>query len=345
MVAGQNSCTYPVTATDATGEEITIEQPPERIVSLNPSAAQTLWEIGAQEKVVGVSQFAGFLEGASELETVTSGFPSTVDVETVISLEPDLVFAPNTIQNETVDRLRESGTTVFRFSAATSIEDVYEKTRQIGRMAGACDGAEETIQWMKTEIEIVREAVAGQDPPNVLYAMSAGYAPSPNTFIGGMIDAAGGHNIVANLNTTGLYPQLSSEVIVQQNPEWIIAAHAPGNASRPAKDVVPISAALRNTSAWTTDQIVTVDRNNISQPAPRIVYPIRKMAQAFHPEAYAEAAAIPSPSPTLTDESATEPDDSSPTPTETDGQPGFGLPVAVLALAIVTYRLRRRQGV
>ncbi|MEF8772443.1 MAG: vitamin B12 ABC transporter substrate-binding protein BtuF, partial [Halodesulfurarchaeum sp.] len=54
-------CSFPLTVTDATGEEVEIEEPPESVVTLAPSAAQTMWEIGAQEQVVGISDRGTYL--------------------------------------------------------------------------------------------------------------------------------------------------------------------------------------------------------------------------------------------------------------------------------------------
>jgi hypothetical protein len=76
--------------TDATGEEITLQERPERVTTTNPSAAQTMWEIGAKEKVVGLTKYAAYLEGA-ETRTNVSGAEQIVSLERVVALEPDLV--------------------------------------------------------------------------------------------------------------------------------------------------------------------------------------------------------------------------------------------------------------
>lgn len=348
-----DGCAYPVTTTDATGETVRVTDEPERVVALGGSAAQTLWEVGARDKVVGLSQFATYLDGASDLTVVTQGSSSTVQVETVVSLNPDLVIAANIFTNETVERIRQANITVYRADAATSIEDVYAKTRQIGRMAGTCDGANETVAWMQEEIGVVHEAVQGADEPRVLYPMGMGYAAGPTTFIGGMIDAAGGYNVVAEANTSELYPQLSAELAVEYDPQWLIATYPPGSASDDPRSLVPDGQALRNTTAWNENQIVVLNSNNLSQPAPRIVYSIRTMARAFHPDAYAAAAATATPSPTTTasptptqvETTSANGADSSPTATETGGQPGFGVAAVLVAITLVAIDLRRRQGV
>jgi iron complex transport system substrate-binding protein len=356
---GGGACEYPYSAPDVTGEEVTVDEKPERIVALGASTAQTLWELDADERVVGVSTFATYLDGADEktVVTETEGFSTTVLVEEIVGLDPDVVLAANVYPNESLDQIREAGIPVYKFPLAGSIEDVYDKTGRIGHLAGACEAADATVERMRGEIDTVREAVAGEDRPRVLYPQSGGFAPGPNTFIGGLIDAAGGANIAANANATSPYPQLSGEFVVEQDPEWLIVSAPPGQADSDPRDLVPEGPALRNTTAWEEGNFVVVGTNNVSQPAPRIVSPLRRMAQAFHPEAYAAAEATPTATePPGTDETTatdstgidattTGTDDGTPTltatGTEAPGLPGFGVGVAAVALLALVVLARR----
>jgi len=332
--AQELDCSFPVTMSDASGHDVTVEQAPERVVTLNPSAAQTTWEIGAREKVVGVSQFAGFLEGAEDREVVTSGFPSSVDVETVLSLEPDLVLAPNTIDNETVTQLRDANVTVYRFEMAASIEDIYRKTEIIGRLSGECDGAESAVTEMREEVETVEAAVEGEDEPTVLYDMGDRYTAGPNTFIGQVIDRAGGDNVAANANSSAPYPQLSAEFIVEQDPEFVVVSAPPEELGNGSETYIDENSVLRNTTAFEEGNIVVVDTNHISQPAPRVVEPMTQMAQAFHPDAYAEANTTTTTTEETAEAPTTTPADSGTTTAESTGTtiPGFGIPVALVAV-------------
>ncbi|GAA0286982.1 PGF-CTERM-anchored ABC transporter substrate-binding protein [Halobacterium noricense] len=332
-------CSFPVTKEDASGHNVTVVEEPERVVTLNPSAAQTMWELGASDKVVGVSQFAGFLDGAEDREVVTSGAPSSVDVEQVISLDPDLVLAPNTINNETVAQLRDANVTVYRFAAASSIEDIYRKTETIGQLAGECDSAESTVTEMRDRVETVEAAVEGEEKPSVFYDMGDRYTAGPNTFIGQIISRAGGHNIAADANATTAYPQLSAEFVVEQDPDFLVVSAQPSQLGNDSRSYIAEDSILRNTTAFEEGNIVVVNTNHISQPAPRVVEPMTQMAQAFHPEAYAEA------NTTTQEPTATETATATQTTTETTGTtiPGFGIPAAVVA-ALGAALLARRSS-
>jgi iron complex transport system substrate-binding protein len=349
----QADCSYPVSSTDATGTEVTVEEKPERVTTLAPSAAQTMWEIGGESQVVGLSQYATYLEGADSRTNISGAGQQYVNVEKVVSTEPDLVLAPNVIPNETVQQLRDAGLTVYKFEFATSVEDIYTKTALMGELTGNCEGANETVSWMQDRVTTVREAVENSDSPRVFVSQGGGWTAGSGTFIGQMVELAGGTNVAEAANISG-YGQISEEVIVEQNPEWIVQIGAFG--------AYPQTEAYNNTDAVKNDQIITVSNENISQPAPRVVYAITQMAQAFHPDAYAEANATTSE--TQTETTTIETDErttmtgASETTTEgamqeetttaiaDDGSsgviPGFGVPAAVAALAGAALLAHRR---
>lgn len=338
-------CEFPFTATDATDVEVTVEERPERVTTLNPSAAQTMWEIGGKDQVVGVSKFAVYLDGAEERTNVsTSGFG--VSVEKVVGTNPDLVLAPNSISNETVEKLRDTGLTVFKFERATSIADVRAKTALTGKLTGNCEGAAETNAWMDANVETAREVTADVDRPTVLYPLGGGYVAADETFIDAMIEAAGGEN-VAGGEFAG-YPKLSDEVLLELEPEvLVLTAYTTYLVGQEPYASMP---AVEN------DRTYTADRNYMNQPAPRsVVYSVRNLTAAFHPEAHAEAewtsrgevevetatpTPSPTPEPTESEDTATPTAESTPEPTGSEA-PGFGPVVGALAVVAATLLFTR----
>jgi iron complex transport system substrate-binding protein len=271
------TCAFPVTVTDATGTPVTVAGEPQRIVTLSPSAAQIMWEIGGKSKVVGVSQYAAYLEGAGSRTNVSGAGNAYVDVETVITLEPDLVLAPNTIPNDTVQKLRRAELTVYRYRPAASITDIANQTRLTGTLTGECAGAQRTTARMRSQLERVHSAVSGADRPRVLYTFF-GYTAGKDTFVHQIITTAGGVNVAAEAGISG-YKLISEETIIDQNPQWIVR-----NDQQPT---VPHSQAYNSTDAVQQGNVVVLNRNYISQPAPRVVQPITTLARTLHPDAYA----------------------------------------------------------
>ncbi|AKH97996.1 PGF-CTERM-anchored ABC transporter substrate-binding protein [Halanaeroarchaeum sulfurireducens] len=272
--APSEDCAFPVERTDATGEPVTVEEEPETVVTLNPSAAQTMWEIGEREKVNGVSEYATYLEGAEDLTTVGAW---SVDVETVVKLDPDLVLAPNTVPPETVEKLRDSGLTVYKFEMATSLADVQSKTRLTGELVGACDAADRRADEMVDTLADLETAVEGEDRPRVLYHMGGGYTAGEGTFIDSIIEAAGGTNVAAQAGIDG-YAEISEEIVVEQDPQWIFTNSDIGS--------VPSSSGYEQTTALEKNQTLVVNANYVSQPAPRTVRPVEEITRFLHPTAY-----------------------------------------------------------
>ena len=321
-------CSFPVERTDATGTTVTVESEPSRVVTLNPSAAQTMWEIGARDKVVGVTKYAMNLEGAEE-KTNVSGAGKTINNEEVVALEPDLVLAPNTVANDTVTKLREAGLTVYRFREARSVQDIYRKTRFVGELTGECAAAEETVGWMQAELATVDEATAGQDRPSLIYSFY-GYTAGNGTFIDGIIERAGARNAAAEAGVES-YEEINDETLLgPHNPDWILL--------NSDDDQVPNTAAYNGTTAVREDQIVVVNYNQLNRPAPRIVYPLVEITKALHPEAYATAAGTETE--TLTVEATGESPTNSfgrdtATATTTGSGPGFTATVTMVALLCI----------
>ncbi len=326
--SAQPSCSFPFSATDATGTHVTVDSEPERVVALQPSAAQTMWEIDADGKVVGmpIGPTTSYLNGSESRTDVTGDDGFSTSIETVVSAEPDLVLAPNSVPNETVETLRSAGLTVYKFGLSESIEDVSTKTSHTGRLVGACEAASQRAEAMNETVASIESATTDQDRPRVLYVMSDGYTPGNGTFIHEIITSAGAENVAATANITG-YQQINPETVIQRDPQWIIT---PDHMS-----ALPNRTAYAETTALQNDQTVSVDSNYVSQPAPRVVRPMKTLAQTFHPDAFSASTAS-SPGDERTDVT------SGPQATATTG-PGFSVVAAVLAVLTLSGALFARQ--
>jgi iron complex transport system substrate-binding protein len=322
-----DDCSFPYTATDASGTEVTLEERPERVTTLNPSAAQTMWALDAEAQVVGRTQFAAYLEGADSKTNVSKAGGFGASVEKVVGTEPDLVLAPNTTSRETVKQLRDAGLTVFVFSTATSIEDVAEKTTTIGRLTGNCQAAARTNAWMTANVEAAREATADAERPSVLYPLGGGYVANTGTFISTMLEASGGTNAMAEANVSQPYPQVNDETIVDLAPEVIVTT----DSNRYLLEQEPYA----STPAVENDRTVDVDVNYLNQPAPRsVVYSVQNLTMGLHPDVEASWVAKSEISlTTATDDAPTETFTATPSGSPTEGSGvGFGLVAALLAL-------------
>ena len=342
-----DTCSFPYRPTDATGTTVTIDADPERIVTLNPSAAQTMWEIGARDEVVGVSQYASYLDGADGKANVSG--PSGPSVEAVLATDPDLVLVPSSsygAAEERTEQLRAQGIPVFVFGQGTSLEFVATKTELTGRLTGNCEAGREraaemrqSIALMGQSIALMEQALDGEERPlglNVFF----GYTSGANTFIGDVMATGGVRNGAADANITG-FQVLNDETVVNLDPEWIVV---------PENSPVPETPAYNSTTAIQEGNVVVVNTSYLQQPAPRAVIAAETILAAVHPDAYEEYQELQAQSENESTATTAPPETVStatPTPESTattdTGTPGFGPLVSVVAVSALAVLLARRR--
>ncbi|WP_152042856.1 ABC transporter substrate-binding protein [Salinigranum salinum] len=289
-VHAAEECPSPVTSTDATGTSVTVTERPGRVVTLGPSAAQTLYEIDAWDRVVGVTANADYLPGAGEKTQLGNPFfEASAVTERTIAADPDLVLVPNAYRYSVqVDTLREAGLTVYVFEGAETIDDVVEKTRLTGDLVGSCESADETADTMETQLDIVSDALADEERPRGLYYFF-GFTAGADTFVDEIVTAGGVDNMAAageaNATQSSGYFLVSAETVVAEDPEWFVLN---GDEYDEARVPAGPNDAFTETTAAREGNAVVLDANEISQPAPRVVDAVLDLVKAVHPEAYRE---------------------------------------------------------
>jgi iron complex transport system substrate-binding protein len=328
----QTDCSFPVTATDTTGTEVTVDERPERIVALQPSDAQILWDIGAQDRVVGMAktQYTAYLPGRADKTNVQGD--SGVSVEQVIGLQPDVVIASNVTNIETVRQLRAAGITVYHFGQVTSLSEIDRNIRTVGQLVGSCEGGDAAATEFEVAVERARTASeTATDRPDVLYYFFD-FTTGTGTHIHDVIETAGGNNLAADAGLEG-YRQVNTELVVERDPAWIVY---------PDDATLPASEAYNGTTAYQEGQTVALRYDYINQPGPRVALPLTKLAKTWHPEALAAA------NESVTESSMAANATTTATPadaTTTASGPGFGatagfagLLVALLGAALLARR-------
>ena len=209
---------YPVTVGD-----VTLEAQPMRIVSLSPTATETLYAIGAGAQVVAVDEYSNFPQEAVDLGTKLSGYEP--NIEAISGFTPDLVIAsydPGSL----VQQLGALGIPVYLADAVTTIDAAYEQIENIGLLTGHAKESTDLTAQMKAKIE---EAVSGvvlpAEPLSYYHELdNTLYSVTSNTFIGSVYSLFGLRNIADNAEAGNDYPQLSAEVIVSSDPDLIFLA-------------------------------------------------------------------------------------------------------------------------
>ena len=212
---------FPVTIETPTGQ-VTIPDRPTAIISLSATATEMLFAIGAGDQVVAVDEFSDFPTEAPK--TDLSGF--TPNVEAIASYAPDLVvvaFDPEGL----VAALASLDIPVIQHDAAVTIDDTYLQIEQLGAATGQTPEAVALVADMKGEISELVDSLPTPAQGFTYYhelddtLVSATSA----TFIGQLYSLLGLVNIADGSDPDGFgYPQLSAEVILEADPDFIFLA-------------------------------------------------------------------------------------------------------------------------
>jgi iron complex transport system substrate-binding protein len=273
---------FPTTLTDDEGTVVEITEEPQVILSLTPATTEILFALGVGGRVAGKGEdfFVYPPEAASIPDVATF---DAVDIEKVVSLEPDLIFAGGNFFTppDSIERMRELGLPVVVLYAAT-VDAVFDDIELIGQASGRPSEATAIVDRMRTEFAAVEAAVAGLEKPRLFYELDATgaiYGPADDSFLAEMIELAGGDPI-----TTGSPDKfdISIERLIEQDPELILLADAPFGVTveqvtaRPGWDAM---------TAVKEGEIRPIDDQTVTRPGPRLFLGLQLLASTIHPEA------------------------------------------------------------
>jgi iron complex transport system substrate-binding protein len=210
------------TVTDQTGRSVTLAAPPERIVSLVPSVTETVFTIGAQDRLVGVTDFCDYPAAARQKPSV--GGMIAPSLEGLVALKPDLVVAtPAGNRHETFDELARLKIPVYLVDPV-SVNGVMDLIGRVGRLTDRGPAADRVVATLRARIGAVSSRVAGRPRPRVLYVLWPDplIVPARGALVSELIALAGGDSVTADGGQG--YPRYSMEAALARNPEVILIA-------------------------------------------------------------------------------------------------------------------------
>ena len=278
----------PGTFIDGLGRTVNIEEVPETIISLAPSNTEILYALGLEDKVVGVTEYCDYPEAAQDKPKI-GGF-STVDIERVVEIQPDLILAANKHRDEAIPALERLGLTVLALDPKT-LDEVLEAITLVGRCTGSEDEASLLVAEMSNRINAVTNEMGNltQDQrPGVFYVtwhnplMTVGSGALHNE----LIQQAGGTNIFQDL--TEDYPKISLEAVIEANPQVIIVGVGMGSGEDLPFEVITTEPRLEDVDARINNRVYAITNDLVSRSGPRTVEALELLAQMIHPEIFGE---------------------------------------------------------
>jgi iron complex transport system substrate-binding protein len=269
--------------TDQAGRVIHLNGVPQKIVSLAPSNTEILFALGLGDRVVGVTDYCDYPPEAKE-KTHIGGY-WTPDVETIVSLAPDLVVAQALHEAEVIPQLEKYGLTAVVLEPKT-IDEVLSAITLVGQMTGKTKEAAALTKDMRTRIDKVTgktKGLAESQKPGVFYLTWH----DPLITVGhdnlgeDLIVKAGGVNIFHDLEGS---PTVSLEDVIQADPDVIIAGIGMGTGEDLPLQFAQDESRLAGTSARQNNRVYSVSIDLAGRPGPRVVDALEMFLDDIHPE-------------------------------------------------------------
>jgi iron complex transport system substrate-binding protein len=214
------------TVTDDYGRTVVVPTAPQRVVSLSPAVTEIIYALGAQDILVGRTDFCEYPAEAQDIPSI--GGISNLNIESILSLSPDLVISGSMVGKKVTDQMDAMGVPMVCVIEKPRFDALYDNIAAIGRLAGKEREADSLNAVMHERVNalVTTDTIAqpqnNATTPKVYYVVGFGasgnFTAGGNTFINDIIRMAGGRNIAEDIEGWSY----SLEALVQEDPDYII---------------------------------------------------------------------------------------------------------------------------
>lgn len=270
---------------DRNGNQITLPENMERIITASASNTEILVGLGLGDKIIAYDVYGQDVEGVN-LEAETMDFRSP-DLEAIIAMDPDVIFANDynkAGQSDPFAQLSEAGISVVYIPSSTSIDEIYQDISFFGVVTKHEDQAKQLIDEMATSIDKLKKIGDSITQKKTVYFE---INPSPSittfgseTFLNEIVSIVGAENIFVD-ESGWITP--NEEMIVEKNPQVIITNV---NFIENPVDEIKTRTGWSNIDAVKNNLVHQVLTNETSRATQNIVKGIESIAKAVYPEHY-----------------------------------------------------------
>lgn len=278
---------------DNYGQEVSIDQVPEKVLTLGPNCTELLVSLGLQDSIIGTSlsnHSRGPLEEYKdiyeELPMLTYGSATR---EAVLSSGADFVYGIDWefgSEGLDIDELRDFGITTY-INSATTLEEMYQEIEDIGTIFDVKEEANALIEDQQERIKSVESKVASKEPLKVLVYDSGGtgvFTCSGTNFESLLIEKAGGQNIFDDLDEKQ-WITVSTEEVLQRNPDVIIIHDYDSPSLEEKIEEIKSDPALSQLDCVKNERFIPITLESVL-PGDRMALTIETIAQGLYPELF-----------------------------------------------------------
>ncbi|HLQ75809.1 MAG TPA: cobalamin-binding protein [Terriglobia bacterium] len=238
---------------------------PERIVCLTEETTETLYLLGEQDRIVGISGYTVRPPEARQKPRVSAFIHAKFDK--ILALKPDLVLAFSDLQADIVAELMRRGVTVLAFNQR-SVDEILGMIRMLANVVGVPEKGRRLVAEMESGLEAIRVSAARfKTRPRVLFEEWNDPLISGIRWVEELIEIAGGDPIFPELRfgKNGTDRIVDPAAVIPKDPEVIIASWCGVKVNK---------SKIRSRNGWDgitavkSDHIYEVKSTYILQPGP-----------------------------------------------------------------------------
>lgn len=262
---------YPLVIKDRNGEKITFDVAPQRIIAFDAAAVEILFAIGQGSKVIATHSFVSYPLEVSEITKVGDAF--SMDIEAIVSLNPDLVYIFYPTFKEELEKVG------LKVLLIETIDDDLTKLsdhfRMWGQITDAIDKSENLASDFENRIQLIKQELSQySSEPSIFQDVGDFWTPGNNTLINEVFNLLKLDNI--SKSNDGYY-QMSPEVIATMNPQYIITNTPDSYINNPA---------FKNLSVIKSNSFYIPNNDYFSIFGPRFILGIEELANTVYPAIY-----------------------------------------------------------
>jgi len=254
---------YPLNYVDPYGNTVVIESEPQTIVSVSPMVTEIIYALGAQDKLIGRSDYDDYPMEVFDIQSV--GPIDLPDTELIASLQPDIVIASSIFSEEAYNALTALGIPVAIVVDEDSFAGMFDSVQNIADLAGVHDAGVALVEELTEEYDsyvALQETDAEAQDVTFYYCMSFGefgdFTGGAGTFIDEIINLAGATNAAGDVEGWSY----SAEQLIANDPTYIIVPAW-------AYDSFIVTEPYSSLTAVQEGRVISVDNNLFERQGPR----------------------------------------------------------------------------
>ena len=256
-----------------------------KIVSLAPNVTEMVYALGSGSQLVGRTDYCNWPQEALSVRSI--GTLWDPDMETVLALNADVAIASSIVDPSFIESLNKAGVKAYQFYEEDSFDGTYTLIEEVAAVIGKEKEAQAIIERMKARVAAVQEKTSKvEKKKSMVYMVGYGewgdYAATGDTYLDGVIKAAGGINAAEE----GTAWSISKELLIKADPDVILISGYEGMDEKATIADFISTAPYTQLTASKTGNVFVVDSDSTQRQGVRTADTVEQFAKILYPELF-----------------------------------------------------------